>query len=254
MARINEKTGQYFDTDISDSRRLHNNDIDTSPESRRHDRRRSGVLQSYLPARPDVVLSTSPTPNSIRGSLSVDSCHTLVRALILSRLDYCNGLLYGLSAELIGKLDSVMRSAARLILKRQRFDHISTLMRNQLHWLDITARIKYKMCVFAFRCLKNTAPRYLSDYCIPVATLSGRSHLRSAILWQPVCACMSNSNNWTEGFRRGLSEVMEFSSSRSSCPWHHSVQNRLPRLLCSKTARLQCRNFSHSSECILISF
>ena len=23
-------------------------------------------------------------------------------------------------------------------------------------------------------------------------------------------------------FRRGLSEVMEFSSSRSSCPWHHS--------------------------------
>ena len=127
---------------------------------------------------------------SIRGSLSVDSCHTLVRALILSRLDYCNGLLYGSSAELIGKLDGVMRSAARLILKRQRFDHISTLMRNQLHWLDITARIKYKMCVFAFRCLKNTAPRYLSDYCIPVATLSGRSHLRSAAsgsLFVPAC-------------------------------------------------------------------
>ena len=83
-----------------------------------------------------------------------------------------------------------MRSAARLILKRQRFDHISTLMRNQLHWLDITARIKYKMCVFAFCFLKNTAPRYLSDYCIPVATLSGRSHLRSAAsgsLFVPAC-------------------------------------------------------------------
>ena len=120
----------------------------------------------------------------------MDSCHTLVRALILSRLDYCNGLLYESSAELIGKLDGVMRSAARLILRRQRFDHISTLMRNQLHWLDITARIKYKMCVFAFRCLKNTAPCYLSDYCIPVATLSGRSHLRSAAsdsLFVPAC-------------------------------------------------------------------
>ena len=83
-----------------------------------------------------------------------------------------------------------MRSAARLILKRQRFDHISTFMRNQLHWLDITAKIKYKMCVFAFRCLQNTAPRYLSDYCIPVATLSGRSHLRSAAsdsLFVPAC-------------------------------------------------------------------
>ena len=131
---------------------------------------------------------------SIRGSLSVDSCHTLVRALILSSLDYCNGLLYVSSAELIGKLDGVMRSAARLILKRQRFDHISTLMRNQLHWLDITARIRYKMCVFAFRCLKNTAPRYLSDYCIPVATLSGRSHLRSAAsgsLFVPACRTVS---------------------------------------------------------------
>ena len=127
---------------------------------------------------------------SNRGSLSVDSCHTLVRVLILSRLDYCNGLLYGWSAELIGELDGVMRSAARLILKRQRFDHISTLMRNQLHWLDITARIKYKMRVFAFRCLQNTAPRYLSDYCILVTTLSGRSHLRSAAsgsLFVPAC-------------------------------------------------------------------
>ena len=35
-----------------------------------------------------------------------------------------------------------------------------------------------------------TAPRYLSDYCIPVATLSGRSHLRSAAsgsLFVPAC-------------------------------------------------------------------
>ena len=83
-----------------------------------------------------------------------------------------------------------MHSAAQVILKWQRFDHISTLMRNQLHWLNITARIKCKMCVFAFRCLQNTAPRYLSDYCIPVATLSGRSHLRSAAsgsLFVPAC-------------------------------------------------------------------
>ena len=70
MARINKKTGQCFDTDISDNRRLHNNDIDTRPESRRHDRRRSRVLQSYLPARPDVVLSTSPTPFNQRFAVS----------------------------------------------------------------------------------------------------------------------------------------------------------------------------------------
>ena len=44
--------------------------------------------------------------------------------------------------------------------------------------------------MFAFRCLQNTAPRYLSEYCILVATLSGRSHLRSAAsgsLFVPAC-------------------------------------------------------------------
>ena len=193
MARFNEKTGQCFDTFISDSRRLYNNDIDTSPESRRHDRRKSRVLQSYFAARPDVVLSTSPTPFNQKFAVSGFVPYTFVWALILSRLDYCNGLLYGSSAELIGKLDSVMRSAVRLILKQQRFDHISTLMRNH-HWLDITTRIKYKMCMFTFRCLKNTAPRYLSDYCIPVATLSGRTHLRSAAsgsLFVPACRAVT---------------------------------------------------------------
>ena len=40
--------------------------------------------------------------------------------------------------------------------------------------------------------------------------------------WQPICACISDSYNWTEGFRRGLSEVTEFSPSRSSCSWYHS--------------------------------
>ena len=32
---------------------------------------------------------------SIRGSLAIESCHALVRAMVLSRLDYCNGLLGG---------------------------------------------------------------------------------------------------------------------------------------------------------------
>ena len=49
----------------------------------------------------------------------------------------------------------------------------------------------YQPVIVIFRrCLKNTAPRYLSDNCIPVATLSGRSHLRSAVsgsLLVPAC-------------------------------------------------------------------
>ena len=84
MARFNEKTGQCFDTVISDGRPLHKNDINTSPESRHHDRCRSCILQSYFPACPDVVLYNQRF--TVNGFVPYTS---LVRALILSRLDYC---------------------------------------------------------------------------------------------------------------------------------------------------------------------
>ena len=117
---------------------------------------------------------------SIRKSLTTDSCHTLVRALIISRIDYCNSLLGGIPRYLLDQLDGVLRAAARLILQRPRTDHIMDAMRGQLHWLDAPARIQFKLCVFAFKCLNNLAPPYLSTYCAPVASFSGRSMLRSA--------------------------------------------------------------------------
>ena len=53
---------------------------------------------------------------SIRRSLTIESSHALVRALVLSRLDYCNGLLGGAPKCLLGPLSGVLRAAARLIL------------------------------------------------------------------------------------------------------------------------------------------
>ena len=54
----------------------------------------------------------------VRRSLTIDSAHAIVRALIHSRLDYCNSLLSGLPNTLLSRLDGVMRAAAR--------PHIST--------------------------------------------------------------------------------------------------------------------------------
>ena len=117
---------------------------------------------------------------SVRRSLSVDSCHALVRALILSRIDYCNGLLGGASNALLDQLDRVMRASARLILQKSKYDQITADMNNRLHWLDARARIDYKLCIMAFRCLNGSAPRYLARCCVPVSSIAARSHLRSA--------------------------------------------------------------------------
>ena len=74
--------------------------------------------------------------------LSVDSTKTLVSAFVLSRLDYCNLLLSGCPKHLLEKLQKVQNSAARLVLKAHKRDHVSPLL-GTLHWLPIQARIEY---------------------------------------------------------------------------------------------------------------
>ena len=98
---------------------------------------------------------------SIRRSLTVDSSHTLVRALILTRLDYCNGLLGGAPKCLLSPLTRVLRAAARLILLLPRTSSVENEIRTVLHWLDVPARITFKLCLLAHRCLHASAPPYL---------------------------------------------------------------------------------------------
>ena len=58
--------------------------------------------------------------------------------------------------------------------------HAYDAIRRQLHWLDISERVRFKLCVLARRCIHGSAPSYLPKYCIPVSSIAGRSHLRSA--------------------------------------------------------------------------
>ena len=109
---------------------------------------------------------------------------------MISRLDYCNGLLVGLPKVLLDQLNGVMRAAARLVLQLPRNSHIRSDMKNKLHWLDFPARSIFKLCVIAYRCQRGQAPTYLSELIITVSTIPGRTHLRSAttgLLLEPAC-------------------------------------------------------------------
>ena len=51
-------------------------------------------------------------------------------------------------------------------------------------WISInellpTERIQFRVAATVYRCLHNMAPRYLSDMCKPIASLSRRQSLRS---------------------------------------------------------------------------
>ena len=98
----------------------------------------------------------------IRKYLSQQSTETLVHAFITSRLDYCNGLLYGLPDCLLNKLQRVQNACARLIFKEQKFCHVTPLI-YELHWLPIRYRIEFKILLITFKILNFLAPSYLSS-------------------------------------------------------------------------------------------
>jgi len=52
-------------------------------------------------------------------------------------------------------------------------------MHDELHWLDVTDRVRFKLAVLMYRCLHGTASLYLIDSCTLTAEVTGRQHLRS---------------------------------------------------------------------------
>jgi len=53
-------------------------------------------------------------------------------------------------------------------------------MRHELHWLDMSERVEFRIATTVCRCLHGMAPEYLSELCIPVYQRSSRYRLRSS--------------------------------------------------------------------------
>ena len=98
----------------------------------------------------------------VRHLLSNKHTELLVHAVISSRLDYCNSLLYVANKTLINKLQKVQNAAARIVSKRRKHDSISDVLVN-LHWLRVDARIVFKLLVFCYKCVTNMAPSCLIE-------------------------------------------------------------------------------------------
>jgi hypothetical protein len=116
---------------------------------------------------------------SVRRSVPSGVFQSLIAALVLTRLDYGNATLAGISARLINRLQSVLNAAARTIVGLHRRDHISQTLAD-LHWLRAAERIDFKLAVTVYRCLHDSAPIYLSRDIFRTSSLVCRSRLRSS--------------------------------------------------------------------------
>ena len=76
-------------------------------------------------------------------------------------------------------MQSVLNATARLVFSARKTEHMSPLLQ-ELHWLKVPERIKFRLCVLTYRCLHGTAPSYLAETIRPVSGLATRRHLRSA--------------------------------------------------------------------------
>ena len=127
------------------------------------------ILDSYLCFNAQVKKVVKSCYNTlrkmarIRKFLSKSQLTILACALVFSQLDYCNALYYLLKVETINMLQSVQNSAARLVCKVNKFDHIpSDTLLKDLHWLKVNERIQFKILCIVHKCLNGLAPTDLS--------------------------------------------------------------------------------------------
>ena len=119
------------------------------------------TMEKQIQATAKVCRYQLRSIGKIRRCLDTDSCRTLVNALVTSRIDYANSLLYGVPQTQLRKLQLVQNSAARLIMQKRPDEHITPVL-YELHWLPVSNRVRFKILVLCHKIQYGQAPDYLS--------------------------------------------------------------------------------------------
>jgi len=98
----------------------------------------------------------------IRKYLTRESAATVVHALITSKLDYCNSLLYGQPKYQLQRLQFIQNTAARVVCQFSKYEHITPVLRD-LHWLPVQYRILFKNLLIVYKSLNGLCPKYLKQ-------------------------------------------------------------------------------------------
>ena len=100
----------------------------------------------------------------IRKYIPRDTSVVLIKSLVMSRLDYSNGLLYGPPKCTVSGLQAVQNSVGRIVTQKRLQDHDSmsrALM--ELHWLLVDKGIEYKLLLYTYKALHGLVPWYLCE-------------------------------------------------------------------------------------------
>jgi len=133
------------------------------------------TMKTHVQQTASRCFATLRQLRSIHRYILTSVIHSLVSALVLSRLYYYNSFLIDLPLTHIQHLQSVQNAAARLIFNLRRCDHITDVLIS-LHWLHMLEQITFKMATLTY----VSTPPYLMLSFICVADMPHRRRLRSA--------------------------------------------------------------------------
>ena len=60
-----------------------------------------------------------------RRYLTTDAAKILIQAYVMSKIDYCNSLLYGIPDKLLNRIQRILSYAARVVIRLHKFSHIT---------------------------------------------------------------------------------------------------------------------------------
>jgi hypothetical protein len=99
---------------------------------------------------------------SIRRYLDQEIAAQIIHAFVISKLDYCNSLLIGLTDKSLSRLKKIRNTAVRIITLCNSRDNITPHLK-ALHWLPVRLRTDFKVLLTTFKILNDLAPSYLCE-------------------------------------------------------------------------------------------
>ena len=85
----------------------------------------------------------------LRRCLTSEVSKTIAAALVSSKLDYCNGLLYNVKNRELNRLQGAQNCLARVVTRYLCFSRTTPLLKS-LHWLPVCFRIKFQIQIHLF--------------------------------------------------------------------------------------------------------
>ena len=126
-------------------------------------------MMTYFCINSNIVRTASFHIRNIgkmRKYLNSHATEQIVHSVVVSRLDMGNSLWIGLPRTQIERLQRIQNSAARVITLSKKSSHITPILQ-ELHWLPVSCRIVYKLLLFVFKSLKDSAPAFIDDLLEP---------------------------------------------------------------------------------------